>query len=290
VLNKKAKVGKIDRMRVAFQGERGAYSESAVYAFFGLSVDAKPCRNLSDVFESVEKGETEFGVVPIENSIEGSINQTYDLFLIHNLKVCGEIIRKIDHCLIANPNTKLDSIKVVYSHPQALAQCGNFLERLGCDLIPTYDTAGSVKMMKEKKLKDAGAIASERAAEIYGMKILAKEIADNPNNYTRFFALSKNDSPPTGRDKTSIIFSVKHVPGSLYRALEEFAKRNISLTKIESRPTKRTPWEYNFYLDFEGHRQEEKCVEALRGLEKRTVFIRILGSYPRASQNFQNQM
>jgi len=290
VLNKKTKAGKIGKMRVAFQGERGAYSESAVYAFFGPSVGIKPCRNLSDVFESVEKGETEFGVVPIENSIEGSVNQTYDLFLKHNLKVYGEIIHKIDHCLIANPNTKLDSIKVVYSHPQALAQCGNFLERLGCDLIPTYDTAGSVKMMKEKKLKNAGAIASERAAEIYGMKILAKEIADNPNNYTRFFTLSKNDFPPTGKDKTSIIFSVKHIPGSLYQALEEFAKRNISLTKIESRPTKRTPWEYNFYLDFEGHRQEEKCLEALKGLKKRTVFIRILGSYPRASQDFQNQM
>jgi chorismate mutase/prephenate dehydratase len=277
-------------MRVAFQGEKGAYSESAVYAFFGQSVDIKPCRNLSDVFESVEKGETEYGVVPIENSIEGSVNQTYDLFLTHNLKVCGEVIQKLDHCLIANPNTKLESIKVVYSHPQALAQCGNFLERLGCDVVPTYDTAGSVKMMKEKKLKDAGAIASERAAKIYEMKILARNIADNPNNYTRFFALSKNDSPPTGRDKTSIIFSVKHVPGSLYRALEEFAKRNISLTKIESRPTKRTPWEYNFYLDFEGHRQEEKCLEALRELEKSTVFVRILGSYPRASQDFQNQM
>jgi len=290
VPNKEAKAGKIDKMRVAFQGERGAYSESAVYAFFGQSVDIKPCRNLSDVFESVEKEETEYGVVPIENSIEGSVNQTYDLFLTHNLKVCGEIIHKIDHCLIANPNTKLESVKVVYSHPQALAQCGTFLERLGCDVVPTYDTAGSVKMMKEKKLKNAGAIASERAAEIYEMKILAKEIADNPNNYTRFFALSKNDSPPTGRDKTSIIFSVKHVPGSLYHALEEFAKRNISLTKIESRPTKRTPWEYNFYLDFEGHRQEEKCLEALKELKKRAVFIRILGSYPRASQDFQNQM
>lgn len=269
-------------MRVAFQGERGAYSESAVHAFFGLSVDIKPCKNLSDVFESAERGETEFGVVPIENSIEGSVTQTYDLFLTYNLKVCGETVVKIDHCLITNPNTKLDSIKVIYSHPQALAQCRNFLERLGCDLIPTYDTAGSVKMMQEEKLKDAGAIASERAAELYGMSILAKGIADNPNNYTRFFVLSKNDYPPTGRDKTSIIFSTKHIPGALYQALGEFAKRNINLAKVESRPTKQKPWEYNFYLDFEGHRQEERCQEALRELEKKTVFIRILGSYPRA--------
>ena len=280
--NKKTKAGKIDIMRVAFQGERGAYSESAVYVFFGPTVDIKPCKNLSDVFESAEKGETEFGVVPIENSIEGSVTQTYDLFLTRNLKVCGETIVKIDHCLITNPNTKLDSIKVIYSHPQALGQCRNFLERLGCDLIPTYDTAGSVKMMQEKKLKDAGAIASERAAELYGMSILAKGIADNPSNYTRFFVLSKNDSPPTGRDKTSIIFSTKHLPGALYHALGEFAKRDINLAKVESRPTKQKPWEYNFYLDFEGHRQEERCLEALKGLEKKTVFIRILGSYPRA--------
>jgi len=273
-------------MRVAFQGEKGAYSEGAVYEFFGPSVDVKPCRDLSDVFISVEKGETKFGVIPIENSIEGSVNQAYDLFLVHNLKVCGEAILKIDHCLISNPNISLDSIKVVYSHPQALAQCRNFLERLGCDLIPTYDTAGSVITIKEKKLRDAGAIASEKAAELYGMKILARGIADNPVNYTRFFVLSKNDSPITGGDKTSIIFSVKHAPGSLYYSLEEFAKRSINLTKIESRPTKQKPWEYNFYLDFEGHRQEERCQEALKALKKRAVFIRILGSYPKAPSKF----
>jgi len=273
-------------VKVAFQGEIGAYSESAVYSFFGPSAEVKPCKNLSDVFESVEKGETLYGVVPIENSIEGSVNQTYDLFLTHDLKVCGEIVLKIVHCLITNPKTRLNSVKVVYSHPQALAQCRSFLEDLDCELIPTYDTAGSVKMMKEKRLMDAGAIASERAAEIYGMKILAKGIADNPNNYTRFFVLSKNDSPLTGKDKTSIIFSTKHVPGALFHALEEFALRNINLTKIESRPTKQQPWEYNFYLDFEGHRLEEKCQEALRTLEKKSAFVRILGSYPKASETF----
>jgi len=271
-------------LRVAFQGEIGAYSEDAVYSFFGPSVGVKPCKNLSDVFESVEAGDAEYGVVPVENSIEGSVNQTYDLFLEHDLKVRGEIVLEIVHCLITNPKTELDSIEVVYSHPQALAQCRGFLEKLGCEVIPTYDTAGSVKMMKEKGLLSAGAIASERAAEIYGMKVLTKGIADNPNNYTRFFALSKNDSPPTGRDKTSIIFSTKHLPGALYQALEEFALRNINLTKIESRPTKQTPWEYNFYLDFEGHRSEERCQEALKGLGKKSAFIKVLGSYPKAPE------
>jgi len=273
-------------VKVAFQGEIGAYSESAVYSYFNSSVQVKPCRNLSDVFESVEKGETLYGVVPIENSIEGSVNQTYDLFFTHDLKVCGETILKIVHCLITNPKTSLNSIKVVYSHPQALAQCRSFLESLGCDLIPTYDTAGSVKMMKEKKLMEAGAVASERAAKIYGMKVLVKGIADNPNNYTRFFVISKNDSSPSGKDKTSIIFSLKDRPGALYHALEEFAVRDINLTKIESRPTKQEPWEYNFYLDFEGHRNEERCQEALKALEEKSAFLKVLGSYPRAAETF----
>jgi chorismate mutase/prephenate dehydratase len=280
--NKKSKAGK-QKVRVAFQGERGAYSESAVYTFFGASVDVKPCRDLAEVFENVDKQEAQSGVVPVENSLEGSVNQTYDLFLTHDLKVCGEIILRISHCLIANPNTTLEAVKTVYSHPQALAQCRSFLERLGRELIPTYDTAGSVKMLKEKGLKDAAAVASERAAELYGMKILAREIEDTPANYTRFFVLSKEDSPMTGRDKTSIIFAAAHTPGSLYHALGEFAKRNINLTKIESRPTRQTPWEYNFYLDFEGHRTEENCAAALRALEKGAAFLKILGSYPRAA-------
>ena len=277
-------VNMVLELRVAFQGEIGAYSEDAVYSFFGPSVEVKPCKNLSDVFESVEAGEAEYGVVPVENSIEGSVNQTYDLFLEHNLKVRGEIVLKLVHCLITNPKTDLVSIEVVYSHPQALAQCRGFLEKLGCEVFPTYDTAGSVKMMKEKGLLSAGAIASERAAEIYGMKVLVKGIADNLNNYTRFFVLSENDAPPMGRDKTSIIFATKHLPGALYRALEEFALRDINLTKIESRPTKQTPWEYNFYLDFEGHRSEERCQEALKGLEKKSVFMKVLGSYPKAPE------
>jgi chorismate mutase/prephenate dehydratase len=272
------------KTKIAYQGEPGAYSESAVQLFFGGSSQPFPCRTFSDVFRCVETGETEFGVVPIENSIEGSVNQVYDLFLKYDHKVSGEIVLRIDHCLIANRGTKLDDIKVVYSHPQALAQCRSFFEGLNREMISTYDTAGSVKMIKEQQLMDAGAIAGERAAEIYGMKILAQNISDNPNNYTRFFVLSRNDAAPSGNDKTSVIFSTKHLPGALYDVLGEFAGRNINLTKIESRPTKRRPWEYNFYLDFEGHRSEKRCAQALEGLRSKSVFVKVLGSYPRAPE------
>jgi chorismate mutase/prephenate dehydratase len=270
-------------VKISFQGERGAYSEDAIYAFFGEKVEVEPCKDLTKVFESVTKQETEFGVVPIENSLEGSVNQTYDLFLTHNLKVKGEIVIRISHCLIANPRTKIESIKTVYSHPQALAQSRRFLEKCKFKLIPTYDTAGSVKMLKEKTLKNAAAIASEKAAELYGMSILAREIEDNHTNHTRFFVISKEDNPKTGNDKTSIIFAASHTPGSLYSALGEFAKRGINLTKIESRPTKQKPWEYNFYLDFEGHRTETRCKEVLEVLRKNSAFLKLLGSYPKAT-------
>jgi chorismate mutase/prephenate dehydratase len=283
VPDKRAKTGKVKRMRVAFQGEKGAYSESAVYSFFGSNTDIKPCRELSEVFGSVKNEETEYGVVPIENSLEGSVNQTYDLFLEHDLQVCGEIVLRITHCLIAHPGSSLDAVKTVYSHPQALAQCKKFLERQGYRLIPAFDTAGSVKMIKEEGLRDAAAIASETAAKIYGMEILAREIEDSPNNYTRFFVLSKHDSPYSGEDKTSIIFSAKNIPGALYQVLEEFANRKIDLTKIESRPTKQTPWEYNFYLDFKGHRTEENCKQALRSIRDKTLFVKVLGSYKAAA-------
>ena len=270
-------------MRVAFQGEKGAYSESAVYSFFGSTIDIKPCRELSEVFGSVRNRETEYGVVPVENSLEGSVNQTYDLFLEHDLQVCGEIVLRITHCLIAHPGTSLDAVTTVYSHPQALAQCKKFLERRGYRLVPAFDTAGSVKMIKEEGLRDAAAIASETAAKIYGMEIIVKEIEDSPNNYTRFFVLSKHDSPHSGEDKTSIIFSAKNIPGALYQVLEEFANRKIDLTKIESRPTKKTPWEYNFYLDFKGHRSEERCKKALTSIRNKTLFVKILGSYKAAA-------
>lgn len=270
-------------MKVAFQGERGAYSENAIYSFFGEKVDAIPCKDLTQVFQSVANKEADFGVVPIENSLEGSVNQTYDLFFTFDLKVKGEIIIRISHCLIANPGTTLESVKTVYSHPQALAQSRKFLEKSKIKLIPTYDTAGSVKMLKEKKLKNAAAVASEKAADLYEMTILAKEIEDNHTNFTRFFVISKEDSKKTGKDKTSIIFASSHTPGALYSALGEFAKREINLAKIESRPTKQKPWEYNFYLDFEGHRSEPRCKDVLEVLRKNSAFLKVLGSYPKAT-------
>ena len=267
---------------VAFQGESGAYSEEATFQFFGSSTQLKPCESLDDVFRAVENDEVQFGVVPVENSLEGSISRTYDLLLDSSLKVCGEIDLRVVHCLIGTPKARLDLIKKVYSHPQALGQCKTFLRQLGCQLISTYDTAGSVKIIKERGTTDSGAIASARAAEIYGMKILAREIEDNPNNFTRFFILSKQDSPPSGSDKTSVVFSVKHKPGTLYESIKAFAARNINLTKVESRPTRQKPWEYNFYLDFEGHREDGASQEVLANLERNSLFVKVLGSYPKA--------
>ncbi len=272
---------------VAFQGEIGAYSEEAAFRFFGSSIQVKPCEKLDDVFKVVEEGAAQFGIVPIENSLEGSISRTYDLLLDSSLRVCGETELRVIHCLIANPEVTLDSIKKVYSHPQALGQCQAFLRHLNLEIIPTYDTAGSVKMIKEMGITDGAAIASTRAAEIYGMKILARDIEDNPNNFTRFFILAKEDSPPTGNDKTSIVFSVKHRPGALYEFLKELAARNINLTKIESRPTRQKPWEYNFYLDFEGHREDKVPRETLEQLEQSTLFLKVLGSYPKANKTIK---
>lgn len=267
---------------VAFQGERGAYSEEAAFQYFGPAVQVKPCESLDDVFRAVEKNEVQSGIIPIENSTEGSIVRSYDLLPDSKLMVRGETQLRVIHCLIASPGVKLEAVKKVYSHPQALGQCQTFLRQLKVEAVPTYDTAGSVKMIKEQGIVDSAAIASARAAEVYGMQILAKGIEDNQNNYTRFFILGKEDSPPTGDDKTSIVFSVKHEPGSLYEFLKTLAARNINLTKIESRPTRQKPWEYNFYLDFEGHRQDKGIKETLAELEKSALFLKVLGSYPRA--------
>ncbi|NOQ18304.1 MAG: prephenate dehydratase [Dehalococcoidales bacterium] len=270
-------------IEVAFPGEPGAYSEEAALKFFGPLAMTKPQESLEDAFRAVEQDEVQFGIAPIENSLEGTIGRSYDLLLASSLKVCGELELRVTHCLVANPKTRLDAIKKVYSHPQALGQCRTFLKQLGCRLVPTSDTAISVKMLKEKGLTDAGAIASARAAEIYQMKILAREIEDNPSNFTRFFILAKEDCPPSGNDKTSIVFSVKHRPMALYDLLSKFASNGVNLTKIESRPTRQKAWEYNFYLDFEGHREDKAPRGVLASLEETTLFLRVLGSYPRTN-------
>lgn len=269
---------------VAFQGEVGAYSEEAAFQFFGTAIEIRPRETLEEVFRSVEGGGVQYGIIPVENSLEGSISQSYDLMLESGLRVCGEVDLRVIHCLIAGPDAGLDTVKKVYSHPQALGQCRSFLKHLNVVLIPSYDTAGSVKMIKESGLTDSAAIASARAAEIYGMKVIAREIEDNPNNFTRFFILASKDSPPSGNDKTSIVFSTKDRPGALYEALGEFSQRNINLAKLESRPTRQKPWQYNFYLDFEGHREEAAARGALDRVEKLSIFLKVLGSYPKAEK------
>ena len=264
--------------RVAFQGERGAYSEMATLQHFP-NAELIPMKSFQEVFDSLKHSTANFAVVPVENSIEGSVNETYDLLLRTDLSVSGEIYQRINHCQIANWGTNSIIKKMAYSHPQALAQCRCYLQKKQLEPIATYDTAGSVKMIKQKKITDGVAIASRRAAEIYDMEILEEGIEDRKNNFTRFLVLSKIETQPTGHDKTSIIFSVKHIPGALFIIIKEFAIRNINLTRIESRPTKETPWEYNFYLDFEGHIDDETIQEVLKSIKSKTTFVRILGSY-----------
>jgi len=272
-----------DRIRVAFQGEHGAYSEEAVYAFFGESTRTQPCATLKEAFQVAEKESVSFGVVPAENSLEGTINQTYDLLLQSPLRISGEVKIRISHCLLGFPGTKLRDITKVYSHPQALAQCRGFLDALQVSVESAYDTAGSAKMIRDRGLRSAAAIASERAAELYGLDILRRDIEDDSENYTRFFVVGKNDATPTGKDKTSIVFGTKHEPGSLHRALNELAIRGINLTKVESRPIRGTPWEYHFFVDFEGHRNDRPCSDALQALANSTTFVKILGSYPQSA-------
>lgn len=275
----------MERIKVAFQGEKGAYSEQAAFQFFGRKVETEPCETVDAVFATVEKGEVKYGIVPVENSLEGSIVRTYDMLLDSGVKVSGETRLRVIHCLIANPGTGLDGVRKVYSHPQALGQCQDYLRKLKVEAVSTYDTAGSVLMIKENKMADGAAIASARAAEIYGMEILARGIEDNPNNFTRFFILSADDAPPTGNDKTSIVFSVEHKPGALYEFLRLLASKGINLTKIESRPTRQKPWEYNFYLDFQGHHEDRAIKETLEEMKKSALFLNVLGSYPESKEN-----
>jgi len=243
----------------------------------------RPCRTLRDVFHAVEANEVAFGIVPVENSYEGSINETYDLLATTTSRVCGEVQVRVRHCLIAKQGTNLSEIRTVYSHPQALAQCAEYLRAHRLEGVPSYDTAGSVKLVKEMRSPTVAAIASRRAAQLYAMQIISEGIEDSGTNYTRFLVLGRKIPPRSGDDKTSIIFGVAHKPGSLYRALRALSNRKINLTKIESRPVKDTPWQYNFFVDFQGHTQDRVCHKALKDLQQRSTFVKVLGSYARES-------
>ena len=268
-------------MRVAFQGERGAYSEEATTQFFG-EADVLPLPTLRDVFDEVTAGRAERAVVPVENSQAGSINETYDLLLAHSLFITGERDLRIRHCLLALPGQALGAIHRVYSHPQALAQCEAFLREHGLEPVPAYDTAGSAKMVAEQGLPGAAAIAGQAAARIYGLTVVAEGIETNPANYTKFLSLAPEPAPPIAGAKTSVVFTTQNVPGALYQALGAFATRSINLTKLESRPRRQVPWEYVFYADFEGHQDDPAIRDALLDLSRITTFLRILGSYPKS--------
>jgi len=269
-------------LEVAFQGEDGSYAQEVAFTFFGKSVNTRQCDTLEEVFRLVQDGRASHGIVPVENSQEGSMGRTYDLLLESDVMVCGEMHVRMTYSLVANKSATLGSIKKIYSHPHALAQCQAFLRHLGCELIPTYNTTAVVKMIKDKKAHDIAVITSESVAFAYDMQILAREVEDNPRNSTRFFVLSKTDSEPTGEDRTSIVILLKHKPGTVYAAVKEFADHEINLTKVEARPTRKTPWEYNFYLDFEGHRNDRIVSGVLDHLRNETEFLKVLGSYPRA--------
>ncbi len=268
-------------MKVAFQGERGAYSEEAIIAHWGEAAEPLPRPYLPDVFDAVEKGYADLGLVAVENSIQGSIVRTFDLLNERTLRAQGETVLKIVHCLIANPGVEAGDVKRVYSHPQALGQSREYLERRGLEPVGVYDTAGSVKMIKEQGLMDAAAIASQRAAEVFDMKVLIRGIETHNENYTRFLVIGGEEPEPTGRDKTSLAFVVEHRPGTLVKALNSFVKRRINLCKIESRPLLGKPWEYIFFIDFHGHMKDPEVDEALKELRGQTRYIKHLGSYPR---------
>ena len=270
-------------MRVAFQGERGAYSEEAIMAHWGEAAEPLPRPYLPDVFDAVEKGDADLGLVPVENSIEGSIVRTFDLLNERTLRAQGETVLRIVHCLITNPGVEAGDVKRVYSHPQALGQSREYLERRGLEPVGAYDTAGSVKMIKEQGLTDAAAIASQRAAEVYGMNVLERGIETHKENYTRFLVIGRDEPEPTGADKTSLAFVVEHRPGTLVKALNALAKRRINLCKIESRPIVGTPWEYIFFIDFHGHVKDPEVAKAFEELRGQTRYIKHLGSYSRFS-------
>jgi len=268
------------RITIAFQGASYAFSEIAARNHFRLPVHTFPRRTFEEVFAAVQDGTARYGIIPIENSLTGSIHRNYDLLLENDLKIVGEQFLRIEQHLIANPGVPIDKVRVIYSHPQALEQCRAFLSTLpDVEPVASYDTAGSVRMIRDERRRDAAAIASRLAAEDYGMNILRSEIEDIPENYTRFLIISPQDSGRSDGDKTSIVFSMKNIPGALFKSLSVFALRDIDLLKIESRPLRGKPWAYIFYLDFVGHMGQKQCINAIRHLQEITTFLKVLGSY-----------
>jgi len=274
------------KLTVAFQGERGSFSEQAANNFYETDIKPTPQATFEQVFTEIENGNVDAGIVPIENSLIGSIHQNYDLLLRYNLKVRGELTMRIIHALIAHKGVSVENLQEIHSHPAALAQCNDFLKANDhIEAVPSYDTAGSAKMIKDKGIKNAGAIAGLLAADIYEMEVLKSEIEDEKENYTRFLILGKNPIKKQEGCKTSIVFALKNIPGALFKALSVFALRDIDLSKIESRPVRTRKWEYYFYLDFFGHFDDTASRNALSHLREITSFLKILGSYPTADND-----
>jgi prephenate dehydratase len=286
-----AKKGKI---RAAFQGERGAFSEEAARRFLGRQLEPLPQREFDDMFDAVVRGEADCAVVPVENTLAGSVIKNYDLLVSYDLTIIGEVVLRVAHNLIAPRGVKLADVRRVFSHPVALAQCEDYLRKLreqipSLEVLPAYDTAGAVKMVVKNGRRDEAAIASKNAAEVFSAHILASGIESNPQNFTRFFIMARPDRvariPIVGKPKerkTSLVFRIANRPGSLYASLYAFAAEQVDLTKIESRPIVGRPWEYSFYLDFVGDRNDANVRRALAALAGAAESVRIFGSYPRA--------
>ena len=266
---------------VAFQGELGAFSHQAAQKIFGRAIEPLHCTAFEDVFEAVAGKIADLAVIPIENTLAGSIHKNFDLLARHSLEVIAETSLRVEHNLIALPGTEFRQIRQIYSHPAALEQCARLLRRLrSVEKMSYYDTAGSVKYIRDRGLRNAAAIASKEAAHIYGMKILRRGVEDDTENFTRFLALARRGLYPRGGDKTSIVFGLKSEPGVLFKALSVFALRNIDLSKIESRPIRGTPWEYLFYLDLRIDIRSRECLLAIRHLRELAPYLKVLGSYP----------
>jgi prephenate dehydratase len=271
-----------DRSLVAFQGEHGAYSELAARKLVPAAAYI-PCMEFIDVFRGVEDGYFDLGVVPVENSLEGAVTQVNDLLTTTDLKVIGEVKVAVKHCLLATEATDYREIRQVFSHPQALAQCRNFLSRNKLEPRPYYDTAGAAKMLTRESLRAAAAIASSLCAELYDLEVIKEGIEDGPSNLTRFLLLAREPYPDNG-DKTSIIFAVPHEAGRLYAVLKLFADAEINLTRIASMPLRSDPGNYSFFLDFEGSAMNQKVAGVLKEMGDLTKRMKYLGSYPAAAK------